>query len=146
MRGSHALAVSIGLGALFPIPASAQNVHISRLYEQVLENIEFANEGHVLNSFGVMRLNEDATSRVALDVPVNASVQIMGDCDEDCADLDLTVYNFAGKQIAQDTADDFYPIVVFESGENGRIEIELDLAACEARYCYAAYSVFVRAP
>lgn len=123
--------------------AQAQNVHISRLYEQVLENIEYANSGHVLDSFGVVRISGKESLRISLDVPTETSVQIMGDCDEDCFDLNLTVRNAAGKIIGEDLAEDFYPIVDFVSGSNGRIEIELHMVSCDASYCYAAYSVFI---
>lgn len=125
------------------MPALAQNVHISRLYEQVLENINYTEPGHVLDSFGVVRVNEGETVRIALDVPTNTSVQIMGDCDEDCIDLDLGVFNGAGKLLGEDRLDDFYPIVTFVSEAEGRVELELDLVDCETSYCYAAYSVFI---
>lgn len=131
------------LSGLFPTTLQAQNVHISRLYEQILENSEYANRGHELDSFGVVRMNAGETARVALDVPVNTQIQIMGDCDFDCTDLDLIVYNGSGKVFGEDLLEDDYPIVSFTSDETGRIELELDLVDCDARYCYAAYSVFV---
>lgn len=124
-------------------PASAQNVHISRLYEQVLENINYTEPGHLLDSFGVVRIDEGQTIRLALDVPANTSVQVMGDCDEDCIDLDLGVYNSVGKLLGEDRLDDYYPIVTFVSEADGRIELELDLVDCETSYCYTAYSVFI---
>ncbi|WP_332714342.1 hypothetical protein [Pelagibacterium mangrovi] len=132
--------------AMTATPGLAQNVHISRLYEQVLENINYTESGHVLDSFGVLRLDEGETARIELDVPANTSIQVMGDCDEDCIDLDLGIYNAAGKLLGEDRLDDFYPIVTFVSEANGRIELELDLVDCETSYCYAAYSVFIDRP
>lgn len=128
---------------LLAAPVSAQNVHISRLYEQVLENIEFAEPGHVLDSFGVLRLNEGGNARVELDVPSETSVQVMGDCDEDCVDLDLVIYDGNGDVLGEDTLDDFYPIVSFTSKAEGRVTLELDMVDCGAAYCYTAYSVFI---
>lgn len=142
MRFSLAALSLTGL-VMASTPGLAQNVHISRLYEQVLENINYAEPGHVLDSFGVIRLNEGENVRVALDVPAGTSIQVMGDCDEDCIDLDLGIYNGAGKLLGEDRLDDFYPIVTFVSEAEGRIELELDLVECEAAYCYTAYSVFV---
>ncbi|WP_147275997.1 hypothetical protein [Pelagibacterium lacus] len=132
-----------GCLALASGSALAQNVHISRLYEQVLENIEFAEPGHPLDSFGVFRIDEGRTVEVELDVPAETSIQIMGDCDEDCFDLDLAVYDASGALLAEDRLDDYYPIVNFTTGRNGRITIELDMVDCDAVYCYTAYSVFV---
>ncbi len=124
-------------------PAMGQNVHISRLYEQVLENIEYTKPGFYLDSFGVLRLDEAGTASIELDLPSNTAVEIMGDCDEDCADLDLAIYNGEGKMLGEDRYADFYPIVSFVSEDNGRITLELDLVDCAASYCYTAYSVFV---
>lgn len=133
---------AIGL-VLAATPVSAQNVHISRLYEQVLENLNYAEPGHFLDSFGVIRLNGGETVRVELDVPARTSVQVMGDCDEDCLDLDLGIYDASGALLAEDRLDDYYPIVNFVTKASGRIVLELDLVDCEAPYCYTAYSVFI---
>ncbi|WP_196258354.1 hypothetical protein [Pelagibacterium limicola] len=128
---------------VFPAPLAAQNVHTSRLYEQILENIDITLPGYILDSFGVVRLTPGSNSRISLNVPANRSLEIMGDCDDDCFDLDLVVYNKAGKILAEDREDDYYPIVDFKSDDTGRIEIDLILQECEANYCYAAYSVFI---
>lgn len=145
MRGLRLAVSAMALGGLLTasLPAFAQNVHISRLYEQVLENIEYADPGHVLDSFGVIRMNEGGTVRVDLDVPGDVSVQVMGDCDGDCYDLDLVVYDDAGDVLGADRLDDDFPIVNFTSAADGRITLELDLIECDAAYCYAAYSVFI---
>ena len=129
--------------ALAATPGLAQNVHISRLYEQVLENINYTEPGHFLDSFGVVRLDAGGKARVELDVPAGTSVQVMGDCDEDCLDLDLGIYDAEGKLLGEDRLDDFYPIVDFVSQTKGRITLELDMVDCGAPYCYTAYSVFI---
>lgn len=136
-------AISAAGMSFLATPAMAQNVHISRLYEQVLENINYTDPGHLLDSFGVLRLNAGGTARVELDVPAQTSVQIMGDCDEDCFNLDLGVYDAEGALLGEDRLDDFYPIVNFVSGTKGPITLELDLVDCDAAYCYTAYSVFI---
>lgn len=136
-------ALLTALACVFATPAIAQNVHVSRLYEQVLENINYAQPNQVLDSFGVVRINAGESVRITVDVPAESAVQVMGDCDEDCADLDLGVYNATGELLGEDRLDDFFPIVALGSGADGRIELELDLVDCAAAYCYAAYSVFV---
>lgn len=135
-------ASALGL-TLAATPVLAQNAHISRLYEQVLENLNYAEPGHFLDSFGVIRLNAGGTVRVELDVPAQTSVQVMGDCDEDCIDLDLGIYDAAGGLLAEDRLDDYYPIVDFSTKSSGRITLELELVDCQAPYCYTAYSVFI---
>jgi len=124
-------------------PALAQNSYVSRLYEQVLENMEYAQSGYTLDTFGIVRINSGETATIELDVPAKTAVQIMGDCDEDCYDLDLVVRNASGKLLGEDRLDDYYPIVSIVSDGSGRIALEFDLADCAASYCYAAYSVFI---
>lgn len=139
VSGLTILAAAAGL----PMPLAAQNVHTSMLYEQVLENIDIAPPGYVLDSFGIVRLTPGTASRVSLDVPTERTIEIMGDCDDDCFDLDLVVYSSGKKVLAEDREDDYYPIVDFDTADTGRIEIELIMNDCEANYCYAAYSVFI---
>ncbi|WP_404403934.1 hypothetical protein [Pelagibacterium halotolerans] len=136
--------VAIVSGLAITLPALGQNVHISTLHEQVLENIEIAGDGYRLDSYGINRMNAGETTHVTLDLPAGTPVTIMGDCDEDCMDLDIAVYSAQGKLLAEDRADDYYPIVDFNSDEITRVDIELDLKVCEANYCYVAYSVFIR--
>ncbi|GGA53056.1 hypothetical protein [Pelagibacterium lentulum] len=143
LRHSAALGIASLLALSGTSPSLAQNVHTSRLYEQVLENVEIALPGHVLDSFGIVRLDKNQSSRITMDVPGGISVQIMGDCDKDCVDLDLMVYGAEGKLLGEDRLEDFYPIVNFQSGQGGRIELVLDLVDCAATYCYAAYTVFL---
>jgi hypothetical protein len=142
-KKSFALALCAAALATAPAPLFAQNVHTSTLYEQILENISLTLSGYVLDSFGVVRLTPGASSRISLDIPAGRPIEIMGDCDDDCFDLDLAVYTAQGKMVAEDREDDYYPIVNFTSDASGRIEIELILHDCEANYCYAAYSVFI---
>lgn len=143
IRKAVIASVLAALVAGLQAPAMAQNVHTSTLYEQILENIALTPPGYVLDSFGVVRLTPGATSRISLDVPANRLIEIMGDCDDDCSDLDVVVYNKDGKTLASDREDDYYPIVNFTSDAVGRLDIDLILASCEANYCYAAYSVFI---
>ncbi len=143
MRGLFGAAVAVA-GLFAPVSASlAQNTHISRLYEQILQNIDFAEPGHVLDTFGVIRIDAEQSVRIDLNLPADSAVEIMGDCDEDCFDLDLAVYDQDGKIIGEDRADDYYPIVQFETGAETRVTIEIDLVDCSASYCYGAYSVFI---
>lgn len=139
VSGLAIMAATAGLST----PLAAQNVHTSLLYEQVLENIDIAPPGYMLDSFGIVRLTPGTTSRVSLDVPAGRTIEIMGDCDDDCFDLDLVVYSSDQKVLAADRENDYYPIVDFDTADTGRIEMELIMHDCQANYCYAAYSVFI---
>ena len=143
MYATRSLILALAATALAVPAALGQNIHTSRLYEQILENITFAEPGTILDSFGVVRMTAGTTASVFLDVPVESPIRIMGDCDTDCVDLDLAVYSSAGENLGSDVLIDNYPIVNVDSGEDGRLEIIFNMVDCQASYCYAAYSVFV---
>lgn len=138
------LPILIGLGACIASPAFAQNSEVSQLYEQVLQNNEFAKAGYIMDTFGMVRIQDGKKSRHQIGVPPNTNVQIMGDCDSDCRDLDLVAYNSQGKKLAEDIADDYYPIIVAKSDDSGIVDIEFTMVDCDAVYCYASYTVFVQ--
>lgn len=125
------------------VPAAAQNVHISKLYEQVLANGEIMGAGFVLDAFSIQPVYAEQSIRLELNVPRNASMTLMGDCDDDCADMDMKVYNGAGKQLGEDVLADPYPIVAFTSDDTGRVALDLIMNACSTQFCYASYSLFV---
>lgn len=137
--GILALCVSLSIAGT----AHAQNVHIAQLYDQVLENADIMGGEYSLESFGIQRMSAGTSQRIPLDLPTGRTVTIMGDCDEDCRDMNLTVYSQAGKPMGEDVLDDNYPVVSFATGADGRISVGMDMVRCDASYCYAAYSVFV---
>lgn len=124
-------------------PALSQNIYISQLYNQVLENSDVMGGAYALDSFGVQRMLPGGKLRIPVDVPANARIAIMGDCDQDCIDLDLRVFDAQGAELGQDLLADNYPVVSVQMRAGTRIELELDMVNCDAVYCYAAYSVFI---
>lgn len=135
--------VAVCASALCAGSAHGQNAHIAQLYDQVLENADIMGGDYALESFGIQRMTAGTRQRIPLDLPTGHSVTVMGDCDEDCRDLNLSVYSSADKPLGEDVLEDNYPVVSFASGANGNVSIEIDMARCETSYCYAAYSVFV---
>lgn len=124
-------------------PALSQNIYISQLYNQVLENSDVMGPGYALDSFGVQRMLPGGKLRIPVEVPANASIAIMGDCDQDCVDLDLRVFDAQGVELGSDVLADNYPVVSVQVRAGTRVEVELDMVNCDAVYCYAAYSVFI---
>ena len=124
-------------------PALGQNIYISQLYNQVLENGDIMGGGYSLDAFGVQRMLPADTFRIPVVVPANANVTVMGDCDEDCVDMDVAVYDQSGAKLGEDVLPDNYPVVNLAIGASGYLEIEMNMVDCQAAYCYAAYSIFV---
>ena len=53
---------------------------------------------------------------------------IYGDCDQDCFDLDLFLYDVSGKLVYQDTATDSAPVVV--APYEGSFFVEVSMPNC----------------
>lgn len=59
----------------------------------------------------------------------------LGTCDSDCYDLDLKLKNRAGRTLAQDTADDDEPVIVYRVTSTDRYNLEVHMADCTANPC-----------
>jgi len=142
MRGLALIAAATVLAGAAS-PALAQNIYISQLYNQVLENGDIMGGGYSLDSFGVQRMLPGDRFRVPVVVPANSNLTIMGDCDEDCVDIDIIVYDQGGAKLGEDVLADNFPVVNLAIGSSGYLQVEMNMADCQAVYCYAAYSIFV---
>lgn len=142
MRGlAWAIAATVLAGAASP--ALGQNIYISQLYNQVLENADIMGAGYALDAFGVQRMLPGDSFRIPVAVPANVNLTVMGDCDEDCVDMDVAVYDQGGAMLDDDILPDNFPVVSITSGSSTYLEVEMTMVDCQAAYCYAAYSIFV---
>jgi hypothetical protein len=64
---------------------------------------------------------------------------IVGLCDEDCSDLDLTVSTPAGTPLASDVQPDDKPYLLFTAPASGTYRLKVTMASCRAAPC--AYGV-----
>ncbi len=79
-------------------------------------------------------LNAGTSELVNISVPVGSSYAIMGVCDNDCLDLDLTVLK-EGIELSTDTTDDDWPVVqIMPTGETG-YQIKVTMHQCSTTNC-----------
>ncbi len=64
--------------------------------------------------------------------------RILGVCDQDCADLDLTLFDQAGVLISQDTSTDDHPLLQSQPAWNGPFTIQVTMYNCSVPPCYYA--------
>lgn len=70
--------------------------------------------------------------------------RILGACDIDCADMDLSVFNPAGALIAEDVELDSFPVVNFQVPRAGRYTLDIDMIDCEVAPCSYVVGVMRR--
>jgi len=57
-------------------------------------------------------------------------------CDEDCADLDLYLYDPRGRLVKSDTKADSTPVVVFVPATSGSYRLRAHMVTCSVAPCF----------
>lgn len=89
-------------------------------------------------------LRDDAETMVSLSLDIGTSYAIMGACDNDCTDIDLTLYDPRGNQVDIDIEADDYPVVTVEPSRSGTYRVKVTMATCSAEPCRYGVGVFGR--
>ncbi|WP_161607265.1 serine/threonine-protein kinase [Prochlorothrix hollandica] len=79
-----------------------------------------------------------------LNLPLDAgnTYSIVGVCDVDCSDLDLTLYDDNGNQIDEDQESDDYPIVTVEPSWSATFRLDATMYQCDTATCVYGIGVF----
>ncbi|MBY0566325.1 MAG: toll/interleukin-1 receptor domain-containing protein [Hyphomonadaceae bacterium] len=75
---------------------------------------------------------------------VGYEYRVLGVCDRDCADLDLVMFDSAGRQISQDTTNTNLPIVSVIPAYNDNFTIQVQMYNCSIAPCYYALALYGR--
>ncbi|HEX8906703.1 MAG TPA: hypothetical protein VF771_17765 [Longimicrobiaceae bacterium] len=87
-------------------------------------------------------LDNGESEMVEVRLDIGTLYQIMGACDNDCTDLDLTLYNSAGNEVDSDLQVDDYPVVSVEPGRTATYRIKVTMARCSAEPCRYGIGIF----
>lgn len=66
----------------------------------------------------------------------------MGVCDNDCSDMDMSLYDDAGNMVDRDVAPDAYPIVDVNPRWTGDFSLRVSMPDCQANYCSYGVGMF----
>jgi hypothetical protein len=94
--------------------------------------------------FHLGSLKNGASERLTIRIGAGGVTQLMGGCDTDCTDLDLVLYDPAGRQVDSDVQADDYPIVSVRPPADGTYTIEVRMVACKAEPCRYAVQQYVK--
>ena len=67
---------------------------------------------------------------------------IMGVCDADCDDLDLTLTDPDGNEITSDALNDAYPVLLFTAPASGAHILWVTMYDCSVSPCSFGYKTF----
>jgi hypothetical protein len=87
-------------------------------------------------------LNNGASEMVEVNLDIGTLYQIMGACDTDCSDLDLTLYDGRGNEIDSDLQLDDYPVVSVEPNRTSTYRVKVTMARCSAEPCRYGIGIF----
>jgi len=145
----RSIAILAAAALLAAPPVAAQEWHDLRdlLLEMIGDVV--AQEGYVYAGFaheGALRQgeSEDVTIRLG----VGLDFMVVGECDTDCEDLDLALYDGDGNAVDTDFEVDDFPIVMTSPPDDpitfGVYRLRVTMAACGVEPCYYAVQTFAR--
>jgi hypothetical protein len=91
---------------------------------------------------GELRQNQDENVSVELDR--GRGYVIVGVCDNDCKDVDLRLFNAAGREVDKDVERDDYPAVAVDVNRTEKYTVRASMAACSASPCRYGFGVFAK--
>jgi hypothetical protein len=89
-------------------------------------------------------LANGASVALEVDLEVGVEYMIVGACDNDCTDLDLSLVDLQGNVLFEDALDDDVPILGFTAPAGGTHFLLIDMYACSVEPCSFGYKVYRR--
>jgi hypothetical protein len=135
------------LAAVLFLGGSATRTEAQSYAQQVWNQLQAAYEAandddYTLNYYIIGSLNSSATDSWTFSFNKGTQYMIIGACDTDCSDIDMTIKDESGSVVASDTADDDVPIVRFTAGGSGRLTVETKMYTCTGNPCYFGFGIF----
>ncbi|MBD0262461.1 MAG: hypothetical protein ICV78_06950 [Tolypothrix sp. Co-bin9] len=87
-------------------------------------------------------LDHGRSDYITVNLRAGTSYGIVGVCDRDCRDLDISLYDSRGNRIASDLGDDDIPAITINPSRSGTYQVKVDMASCNTQACYYGIGVF----
>jgi hypothetical protein len=90
------------------------------------------------------RLDDDANE--SLNIPLDGGTRyvLVGVCDQDCTDVDLTMYDANGKEVVSDVETNDKPTLQFTPPSSGSYRVKVTMVACTANPCRYGVGVWAK--
>lgn len=106
-------------------------------YNQVSDNSDFELEKYVIS-----KLDQGKTDSWTFSLERGAEYLILGVCDNDCSDLDLTVVDSNDNVIVKDEGEDDSPMTRFRVNRSGDFTVDIDMFKCRDNPCFFGFGLF----
>jgi hypothetical protein len=87
------------------------------------------------------KLNNGQSDSFSFTLRKGTSYKVVSVCDNDCSDLDLTLYDENNNEISKDTSTDSMPIVEVSPKRTGKFSLEVKMYSCNSNPCYYGISI-----
>ena len=129
---------------VLPDRANAQS-HADLVWDQLKRAYNAAEEaGFGVRNYIVGKLDDDETDSWTVRLYGGNEYVVAGACDADCTDLDLSILNASGDEVATDYGDDDTPVVNVEPRSSSGFTIKVSMYKCTEEPCYCGIVLFYR--
>lgn len=137
-------AALLAMGATVPTVAqSSYQQQVNRLLNltQNIANSRGFSSSHSRYN-GSLRNSQQET--VTLNLNAGTSYMMVAQCDNDCSDIDMWLYDENGNLIDSDVLVDDTPIVEVTPVRNARFSLRTRMISCSVEPCYYGIGVYAR--
>jgi hypothetical protein len=140
------IATAIAFAGIGAAPtAYAQSAEIIR---QLSNQLSQARSSYVPSNYRLVTgpdndiLSQGDSDNYTVTLQGGRSYKLIGVCDNDCSDLDITLYDSDGDVVDRDLLDDDKPVVSVSGKSGGRYRMNVSMAACSTGVCYYSVAVY----
>lgn len=102
--------LALTLSALLPLPQALAAADPVPMYSEVVEEV-VADDYRAVGTPALGRLLTDGQELIVLKVPADGNYLALAACDDDCYDIDLSLFGADGRLLYRDDYEDDYPVV-----------------------------------
>lgn len=130
--------------AFVPVQAAAQSEWEQQVIDQINGAAQFlSSEGYTLvGTAQTGSLNDGASTDFEVTLQAGVHYFLVGVCDNDCPDIDLSLFDGSGNQVDSDYEDDAFPMVEATPSGTGSFGVHVYMADCDAEPCYYGVGVY----
>jgi hypothetical protein len=140
------LATAVAFAGMSIAPSAyAQSAEIIR---QLSEQLSQARSSYVPNNYRLVTgpdndfLSQGDSDDYNVTLQGGRAYKLVGVCDNDCTDLDITLYDNDGDVVDRDLLEDDKPVVSVSGKSGGRYRMNVSMASCSTEICYYSVAVY----
>jgi hypothetical protein len=140
------LLTAVAFGGMAIAPAAyAQSGEIIR---QLSNQLSLARDSYVPDNYRLVRgpdndlLSAGDSDNYTVTLQGGRSYKLVGVCDNDCSDLDITLYDDDGDVVDRDLLDDDKPVVSVSGKAGGTYRMNVSMAKCSTGVCYYSVAIY----